>query len=69
MSKTIWLCSPASRAQWTWAPFVLGPCFELLEIIREVRKRVLLDLRGEVTQLLPFRDAVCLAIAFEPEIP
>ena len=48
---------------------VFGLGFELLKIIGEVGQRVLLDRRGEVTQFLPFRDAVCLPIALEPEIP
>src|SRR5215207_10076070 len=30
---------------------------------------MLLDLRGEAAQLLPFRDAVCLAIALEAKVP
>ena len=30
---------------------------------------MLLDLGGEVAQLLPFRNAMCLAVALESEIP
>ena len=48
---------------------VLGLGFELLEIISEVRQRMLLDRRGEVAQLLPFGDAVRLPIALEPQVP
>src|SRR6516165_1569807 len=46
-----------------------GLSFELLEIFVEMRKRVLLDRRCEIAELLPFRDPVRLAVAFHPEIP
>src|SRR5215204_390031 len=36
---------------------------ERLEIAGEVRKRVLLDPRGELAQRLPFRDVMRLAVA------
>src|SRR6266567_4568994 len=48
---------------------LLRACFELLEIVGETCKRVLLDLGCEAAQLLPFRNATCLAVALEPEIP
>src|SRR6516162_1948891 len=44
-------------------------CLEFLEIVGETRKRVLLDLGCEGAQLLPFRNATCLAIPLEPQIP
>jgi hypothetical protein len=34
-----------------------------------MRERVLLDLRGKAAQLLPFRNAVRLAVTLEPQIP
>ena len=48
---------------------VPGLGFELLQIIREVRQRVLLDRRGEIAQFLPFGNAVRLPIALDFEVP
>ena len=42
---------------------------ELLEILVEMGERVLLDRRGERAQLLPFGNAVHLAVALLPQIP
>src|SRR5262245_55934326 len=43
--------------------------FELLEIVGEMRKHVLFDLGSEGAQLLPFRNAMRLAVPLEPQIP
>ena len=42
---------------------------ELLQILVEMGERVLLDRRGERAQLLPFGNAVHLAVALLPQIP
>ena len=42
---------------------------ELVEVFVEMRERMLLDGRGERAQLLPFGDAVHLAVALLPQIP
>src|SRR5271169_2891453 len=42
---------------------------ELLQILVEMSERVLLDRRGERAQLLPFGNAVHLAVALLPQIP
>ena len=69
MPWTIWLCSAASRAQCTWTPFALRIRLELLEIFVEMGERVLLDRGGERAQLLPFGNAVHLAVALLAQIP
>ena len=43
--------------------------FELFEVVGLMRERVLLDVRGELTQFLPFGDAVRLAVALLAQIP
>ena len=42
---------------------------ELLKILVEMSERVLLDRRGERAQLLPFGNAMHLAVALLPQIP
>ena len=42
---------------------------ELVEILVEMGERVLLDRRSERAQLLPFRNAVHLAVALLPQVP
>src|ERR1700675_4436974 len=42
---------------------------ELVEILVEMGERVLLDRRSERPKLLPFGNAVHLAVALLPEIP
>ena len=42
---------------------------ELFQILVEMGERVLLDRRGERAQLLPFGNAVHLAVALLPQIP
>src|SRR6516225_9853381 len=42
---------------------------ELIEILIKRSERVLLDRRGERSQLLPFGNAVHLAIALLPQVP
>ena len=46
-----------------------GIGLELIEILVEMGERVLLDGRGELTQHLPFRNAVHLAVAFLAQVP
>ena len=69
MPWTMRLCSAASRAQCTWIAVALRIGFELLEIVVEVRERVLLDGGGQRAQLLPFGDAMHLPIALLAQIP
>ena len=47
----------------------LGLCFKLLKVIGKMGKRVLFYGGGEISQFLPFRNAVCLPVALKPEIP
>src|SRR5471032_2154657 len=47
----------------------LGLSDELVEVIGEIRKRVLLDPRRQLAQRLPFGHAVRLSVAFAAQIP
>ena len=50
-------------------PFDLRIRLELVEILVEMGERVLLDRRSERAQLLPFGNAVHLAVALLTQIP
>src|SRR5258706_14877222 len=41
----------------------LSSAFEQFKIMRKVGERMLLDLRGQITQLLPFGHAACRLVA------
>src|SRR5215216_3331121 len=52
-------------------PDAIGGCLalELLEIVGEMRERMLLDLRCQLAQLFPFGDMMRLAVALLAQIP
>ena len=69
MSNTIWLCSAASLAQCTCAPFADRVALELLQIVGEMGQRVLLDRRRQRAQLLPLGQLLALPVALLAQVP
>ena len=69
MPATIWLCSAASRAQWTWRPSRVALALELFEVFVQPRHRVELDLRGQLAQRFPFGQRVASPVALGAHEP